>query len=632
MNVWDIVQNSLKQKLRDRKGIFFQIVFPFILTALFIVVFSSVDNMQMKEAPKLRVAVVGDSEDIFTQDYKAYMEATTKIKIVLFPQLREARRLFERGDLDVLIRNEKGQRMTYELRDSEQNLGAFVLLSERYMQQKALISWHYKREGQKSASITPIDFMQLQSYKATKFYRLLTLKGEGGKENFALSIGVTMIAFTILLAASYGAEQVAYMREALGQRLLTTPLSKKNLYLGEYLGGAIMAFWQGCCIVLAIEICFGLGLTKNIGQLLGILLSTSFMSIAMGIAIGMLIPNKGLSNGVVSMLVLIFCFTSGGMVPTSEVSQLASLSPVTLMNEAFIAICQKGVVAHFNRFLLKIGGITVGVFFVAWSILGLQTLKRRYRGVSKKQVILGGAFLVGITVIGGGLLVKQPITLARTLIKANQETSQHLLIFENQLAPTTLYKEQILKELSTLSEVSSVGELLNTHEITVKTWKDKETTLFLTGMQYPLEAESYLPLEAGRFFSKEEERQGASVLVVLDTYAKIMWGEEEPLSVLNKQVVLEIGGEKRPFHIIGILDTGTDMEKELGPDVKLGAYMSLKTYRAVFGEVRGGNGYTVHLKEGVSIEEGYRVINACLRHYGKKEDYTIMPYLGKLVR
>ena len=153
----------------------------------------------------------------------------------------------------------------------------------------------------------------------------------------------------------------------------------------------------------------------------------------------------------------------------------------------------------------------------------------------------------------------------------------------------------------------------------------------LTGLSGEGDLENKLPLEAGRFFTKEEAETGVPVLVVLDTYAKIMWGEEKPEKLLRKQVLLEIGGEKKPFQIIGIFDTGVDLRKDLGAGTKPGIYMSLKTYDKLLGMSPEKSCYALNLKEEVETAEGYKAIEEVLCRYGEKNDYTLLPYCGKVV-
>lgn len=509
--------------------------------------------------------------------------------------------------------------MTYELKNSEQNLGAFTLMSERYMQNVALRDWHYREEGRETAYRSYKEIAELQSYKASRVYRLISLKGERASQDSALSIGVTMIAFTILLAASYGADQVVYMREALGQRLLTTPLSKESLYLGEYLGGTIMAFFQGSCLVLALEACFHLGLGRNMGEVLLLLLSTSLMSIALGILIGIVVPHQGLSNALVSLLVLVFCFTSGGMVPTTEVGALANFSPVTLMNEGFMSICQKGSYPHLIPFLLQIGILTGGLLFMSYLVL---VLKKGKRLKLFKLTGVAGALLVCLVGCGKG----EDTSYTKDLTSP-QASSQKLFIFHNK-GQEVGEEEQLLAELKGLPVVNAIEEWRNTCEITVKTWEDKEEVIELTGLS--TRGEDTLPLEAGRLFTEAEG--GAPLLVVLDTYAKIMWGEERPEKLLKKRVFLEVGGEKRPFQIIGVFDTGVDLKEDLGAGTKTGVYMSLKTYERFLGASTEKGCYVLSFQEAVSGEEGYAAINEVLKHYGEKGDYTILPYLGQVTR
>ncbi|MDF2612253.1 MAG: transporter permease [Clostridia bacterium] len=368
MKLYYIINNSLKRKIKDYKSLGIMIVFPTILTFIFIMVFGNIDTrfkISQEEKLTIEAAFYSQGEAAFNEKLGAFLSTINKegqinLTYQFFNSREEAQEELDQKKADVLAIINKGEEtVLYGGDNNTKKAETLKAILQSFSEHTALA----KLAENNGLQITT------EKHQYDKHYSVKTIP-QSDKNFYVISIAVTMISFAVLMAGSYGTSQVYYIRRAVGKRVQSAPISQNTIYFGEYISGVIMAFMQGSILVLICDMFFDIGFKNNVLQMIGILTLLSMMSVAIGICIGALIKNEKVSGGMVSIVIMILCFTSGGFNPNMDLGKIVTFSPITAVNNAMIDICMK----HGAQNLIQALGILLGITFIclATSVISIN--------------------------------------------------------------------------------------------------------------------------------------------------------------------------------------------------------------------------------------------------------------------
>ncbi len=366
MKLFYIINNALKRRIKDYKSLGFMIIFPIFLTFIFITVFGNLDNAfksNEEEKIEVKMSIYSEAKSEFNEAYLAFLgRASEEEKLNLnFWQAKtntEALKALEAKEVDLLVSIDQEQSITlYQGGTVDQKAETVKAITESFLENRAI----YETMASRSLQMPQADYKSQVQYSVNSLPKL-------NKNFYVLSIAATMIAFTILMAGSYGSTAMHYIHKAIGKRVQSAPLSKNILYLGEYLSGVILAFIQGCMMVIVSELFFDIGFRNNPMQMIVIIVLLSMMSVAIGVCIGTLTHDEKVSDGMVSLAIMILCFTSGGFNPNMDLGRITEISPITVINRGIIDICIRQRTDNLIQILL----ITLSVTIICFVIAGIR--------------------------------------------------------------------------------------------------------------------------------------------------------------------------------------------------------------------------------------------------------------------
>jgi len=371
MKLYYVIYNSLKRKLKDYKSLGIMIVFPILLTFIFITVFGSMDmsfKIDQQEKQVIKAAIYSQGDEAFNESLGTYLGEISKGgQINLTYQFASSKEAAikdldnQRHDVVALV-SEEGSITLYGGKNKQNKVEVFKGIVKTFLENTAL----NKVVKDNNLQITK------QDKQTVKLYNVKS-REPSSKNFFVLSIAATMISFAVLMAGSYGSSQVYYIRKAVGKRVQSSPLSKNTIYFGEYISGVIMAFIQGGMITLICDLFFDIGFKNNPLQMIGLLVLLSMMSVSLGICIGALIPNEKVSGGIVSIVLMILCFTSGGFNPNMDLGKIATYSPITVINKAIVDICMNQTAQNFAQTVLITLSLTALCLVIAVISINIKT-------------------------------------------------------------------------------------------------------------------------------------------------------------------------------------------------------------------------------------------------------------------
>ncbi len=218
---------------------------------------------------------------------------------------------------------------------------------------------------------------------SSKIYSLSFLESVKPVRDFsspASQIAATMLVFSILFQSQHSLTQVYYLRKNIGKRILVAPVSKLSIYIGEFLGSLLVVLLEGIVVSVCLESFFSLGLSNHVGQLFVILLCCSMMATAIGMAIGIVIKDEMIASSVVTILILIEGFSSGGFTPgLISFKESSSFSFFTYITKGILDICRLGKVQEMGELM----GITLGIGSVSLGLATLWQLRNKKWGEGK---------------------------------------------------------------------------------------------------------------------------------------------------------------------------------------------------------------------------------------------------------
>ncbi len=357
MKLFYIIKNGLLRRLKDYKNLGFMVVFPVFLTFIFITVFGNLDVGFKDGGQQIEVIKIGiwsQAEAEFNDSYLTFLDQVSKErKGSLTYQIEENYEkqvaALQSGAIDVFVNIDTNHLITLQHEENGENKAQVVRgITKAFLENKALSETFVKNDtdGQKDSPVNEIN------YDATRLPKT-------HKNFYVLSIAATMIAFTVLMAGSYGCASMHYIHQSVGKRVQSAPLSKNILYLGEYITGVILAFIQGCIMVISSELVFNIGFRMNPVQIAVIMGLLSMMAVALGACIGTLFQDEKVSSGMVSVAIMILCFSSGGFNPNMDFGRLTEFSPITVVNTGIIDICTKQSAENLVQIILIALGFTL---------------------------------------------------------------------------------------------------------------------------------------------------------------------------------------------------------------------------------------------------------------------------------
>lgn len=343
-----IIKNSIRRKLYDYKTLIMISVFPLVLTTIFVNVFNKVETRSVGE---VSLILQSESQEI-GEAYRGMIEAvnelgTIKIECETIDNEEEGKVLLkEKADFLVRIKDNPLQIEVIKGKGSNIENLQIQQLSKGFVRQVLL-----NEIGHGEVQTTPVlwEYQKIPSQEAA---------------SITIGMALTMITFGALLGGQYGINQMFYIREAIGKRVLTAPVRESRLYTCEIISSSIILFSSTIILTGIYNVLFKLGLEKNIGATIVIIGGLTIMAITIGVIIGVLVPSLTAGESILSILVIVLNFTSGGFTPGVDLGIVGELSPIKGIIDILTGISTTGEARGIGIVMITIVSICIGLLVI----------------------------------------------------------------------------------------------------------------------------------------------------------------------------------------------------------------------------------------------------------------------------
>lgn len=330
MTIWI---NLLKRNLKDYKLLFMMSLFPILLTVIFVNMFTTV----VKEDQQVSFSVYIENTDggKLGEELELYFKQVAKIP-----------------EADFIIRIDEDNKIEVENIDgnSMEEAAMYTILDQ-------FSSDYGIRKVVGTNVSTPLEIEK----------QVL----EGAKEkDITTPLVVTMLIFGILLGGTYGIKQIFYIREAVGIRVLTAPITKKVLYFMEFMASTLIIWCVGMIAAFAYECLFDVRFSKNLLLSIMMIFIISMIATLLGMTIGIHVKSKDMGENILSMIITLISILSGGLMPVFELGKLTKLSPIKPLADALNEVVTTGHILNYETLSMTL--ILCFVILVGISILGLR--------------------------------------------------------------------------------------------------------------------------------------------------------------------------------------------------------------------------------------------------------------------
>ncbi|MGL4736303.1 MAG: ABC transporter permease [Cellulosilyticaceae bacterium] len=363
-----IIKNSIKRKLYDYKTLIMISLFPLILTTIFVNVFGKIEDVDLGE-----MKVVIQSET--TEHGAAYAQMLDQIResggsmiesvCITADQDGEAALKAEGGDFLVVIKEAPLKIEIVQGKGTRIEMMQIEVISQNYARQLVL--------GELTGGAVPTGETAWTYDKVAK------------QETIPITIGmtITMIVFGALLGGQYGINQMFYIKEARGRRVITAPIREGSLYIYELIASFMVLFVVTLGLVGIYSVSYDLGLEQNLVGVVGIVAALTFMAITMGVVIGMFVKSPSAGENILSLIVIVVNFTSGGFTPGVDLGLVGKLSPIRGILDVLTDMVVKGRADGTARVIASIVGICVAVLVMAFGLLRIKEKGATYGKYTK---------------------------------------------------------------------------------------------------------------------------------------------------------------------------------------------------------------------------------------------------------
>lgn len=336
MTIWF---NILKRKLKDYKVLFMMSIFPIMLTVLFVNMYTAVDKVEEKIDFTLALR---EQEGELTQGVKLFLESVAQAESIKLDLVSET-------EADFIIEVDEKEKKLTILNQSGGMVEETALVN---LLDEFTIGYTMNQVIGEGIAPTPsIDYEYI---------------GGQGEKDIKTPLVITMLIFGILLGGNFGIEQVFYMKQAVGIRAFTTPISKRVLFLMEYTTSSVIIFIISLISMGAYGIIFKIDFSRVLLQCMGLVLIASLLTTLLGMTIGLYVMDQDMGENILSVIITLSAMLSGKLMPMFDLGNITILSPIKPLVDGLESLVQSShlsnglmLISYFAIVFLVLGGLVM---------------------------------------------------------------------------------------------------------------------------------------------------------------------------------------------------------------------------------------------------------------------------------
>lgn len=345
---------SLKMYFRNRQALFFSLILPFLIMAIFGVInfggFSSVN-----------VGVVNEAENNLSAHLIRSLAATDVLDLTLGDREQQMRSLDD-GDLDFLLVLPAG----------------FGLLGEQTRVQ-GFFNASRPQEAQVGATVVArgLDDLTFEVTGTKRLFEFETLEVEGKTTDYADFLVPGIIAMSIMQMGLFGVTFaiIQYRQQGILRRMRAAPIHPGHFLAGQVITRLIVSIVQTLILVGAGVLFLGVDLRGSVATLLLLAVIGGGLFISMGYAISGFTRSEETAAPITNLIALPLMFLSGVFFSRENLPGFLELvtdfSPLTYLAEGMREVVAGG------SGLTQISGDIAGL--VVWLAISFLVATRLFR-------------------------------------------------------------------------------------------------------------------------------------------------------------------------------------------------------------------------------------------------------------
>lgn len=378
MKIIYIIYYTVLESLRDRKSLFQMLVFPVVL--MFVLGSALGAAFEPSQYGKTTVAYLNLDTGIGGSSFDSYL-ALEEIQAVL-----NIKKVTSLGEGIKLVEDREATSLIYIDENYSENLsrneGAEIQLFYGSFSSYRKTTVNIIVEGYTSSANSVIAAMRMgegpKNYEHSKSVNNVPISTKGKTPTAIDYYSVTMLAMIIMYGANYGIYGVGKEEfDSVGNRIRSAPIRPYEIYIGKTLGIVATLFLQAIILVIFTWLVYKVN-WGNLGVILLICFTLCTLSTALGVMISSLSPSQRTASSIISILVPIFTFVSGGYIKLPESNQLFSklklISPNHLAQTAMFNQMFGGAKGELQLQLLIMWAM-IGVFFLGAVMVGRRRVQ-----------------------------------------------------------------------------------------------------------------------------------------------------------------------------------------------------------------------------------------------------------------
>ena len=378
-----IAATNLRRLTRDRTGMFFVFVFPFLITLALGAAFGSGFTP--------RLGVVADGSGVLVEDLAARLQATGGLEVRSFADAEALRTAVERGEIegglviptgyDARIR--EGATLSFEYLARPTGAGQELRVAVGAVVDEQSIQISAARfavdEGAVAGFDQGLDRAEALAQDLPRV-RVTTRIAGGGGGGFDTGAAQQLILFIFVTSLSASSMLIETRRLGVTRRMLASPTTVRTILAGETLGRYAIALLQGVLIVVGSTLLFrvqwGDPLTTGLVVLLFALAATGAAMV-----MGSILKDAAQAGSVGVFLGLVLAALGGCMVPLDifppVMNTIAHVTPHAWAIESLTASITTGASpAEVGLELSVLAVYAVGLLAIATPLLRRTIMSR----------------------------------------------------------------------------------------------------------------------------------------------------------------------------------------------------------------------------------------------------------------
>lgn len=338
MKIIYIIYYTVLESLRDKKSLFQMLVFPVVL--MFVLGSALGAAFTPSQYGKTTVAYLNLDTGIGGSSFDSYLsldEIQEVLNVKRVTSLEDGIKLVEDREATAVIYIEDN----YSDNLSENKKAEIQIINGNFSSyRKTMVNIIV--EGYTSSANAVITAYRMGEgaldFEHSKSVNNVPISTKGRIPTAIDYYSVTMMVMIIMYGANYGIYGVGKEEfDSVGRRIKSAPVMPHEIYIGKTLGIVATLFLQAVILVLFTWLVYKVN-WGNIGMILLITFTLCTLSTAFGVVISALSPSQRAASSILSILVPIFTFVSGGYfkLPDSNqlINTLKSISPNYLAQTA----------------------------------------------------------------------------------------------------------------------------------------------------------------------------------------------------------------------------------------------------------------------------------------------------------